>query len=285
VTTDRPPVDGTSRRRQVIAAAIRVFADKGVERASVLEIAALADVPRATIYDDFGSKEGLIAVAMEHIAREISLVDETARAREPTRESLVEQIAAVFRWVEVHPSEAWLFYLWSRGAGPQVELVRRDLVERHTNHRRASGRGLGRHLANRVAVQTSVATVTAWLSEDYFPPGTALEDLVLPQARVQSCLDGRPEPPAPMPLDERARALSVDERVSLVLRILRGESASTLALRAGMDADILRRWVHHFVEGGRASLVAEQPTTERRARASGQKKTPAPARRLTNSRI
>lgn len=103
-----------------------------------------------------------------------------------------------------------------------------------------------------------MATVTAWLADDYFPPGTSLEDLILPQARVQSCLDDRPPPQPPMPLDLRTRSLDVDDRVSLVLRIIRGENAATLAMNAGMDAGILRRWVHHFIDGGRDALEAEQ---------------------------
>ncbi len=113
--------DVTDRRGRVIDAAIRVFADKGVDGASVLEIASKAGVPRATVYDDFGSKEALIAAAVDRIAGEITAVDEVAREREPLAGSIVERVAAVFRWVEGHPSEAWLFYLWSRGAGPQVD--------------------------------------------------------------------------------------------------------------------------------------------------------------------
>ncbi len=246
---------GPGRRRRIVEAAIEVFAVKGAGPASVLEIAAAAGVPRATVYEHFGSKEGLLAAAVAAIADQIGSVDDQARALEPYPGSIVERVAAVFRWIEGHPSEARLLYVWSRRAGPDADRALYEMVERRT---RSSDRSaVGRALTERVAVQSGVATVTAWLAGDYFPPGTTITDLIEAQARVQSALDGRDDPPPPLPPEQRARALPPDERVSLVLRVLGGESPSAVALQAGIDAETLSRWVHDFIEGGRQALSGQ----------------------------
>src|SRR5262245_18162667 len=56
-------------RKRILLTAIRIFGDKGIERATVDEIAAAADVGKGTIYNYFQTKEEIgvaFLVEVEH---------------------------------------------------------------------------------------------------------------------------------------------------------------------------------------------------------------------------
>jgi AcrR family transcriptional regulator len=70
-----------SRRSEILAAATRVFTDKGLARAKVTDIAAAARLSNGLIYHYFPSKEAVFeAIAIEMMARAEAEVD-TPRAR------------------------------------------------------------------------------------------------------------------------------------------------------------------------------------------------------------
>jgi len=58
-------MSSAARREQIIATAVRVFAERGIEGTSVEELAANAGVSKPLIYEHFGSKEGLYAVVVD----------------------------------------------------------------------------------------------------------------------------------------------------------------------------------------------------------------------------
>ena len=60
-------------RARVVAAARAMFADGGFHRASLEEIARRADVARATVYHQFGSKVGLLGAVVEDFERRARL--------------------------------------------------------------------------------------------------------------------------------------------------------------------------------------------------------------------
>lgn len=60
-------------RARVVAAAREMFADGGFHRASLDEIARRADVARATVYHQFGSKLGLLGAVVEDFERRAGL--------------------------------------------------------------------------------------------------------------------------------------------------------------------------------------------------------------------
>jgi AcrR family transcriptional regulator len=66
-TTKEPDV----RRQELMDAAIRVFAQKGVNRTTVADITAAAGVAKGTFYLYFDSKEHLLAVLKEQMVGEI----------------------------------------------------------------------------------------------------------------------------------------------------------------------------------------------------------------------
>ncbi|MFM8253777.1 MAG: TetR/AcrR family transcriptional regulator [Actinomycetota bacterium] len=82
---NRTRMSSAARREQIIATAVEVFAESGVEGASVEELAANAGVSKPLIYEHFGSKEGLYAVVVDREMRAllelISSTLETGRPR------------------------------------------------------------------------------------------------------------------------------------------------------------------------------------------------------------
>lgn len=62
---------GEARRRAILDAASTVFLQKGYEKASLSEILALSGGSRATIYQAFGSKDGLLEAMMVECCQSI----------------------------------------------------------------------------------------------------------------------------------------------------------------------------------------------------------------------
>jgi AcrR family transcriptional regulator len=60
-------------REKVVVAARELFADAGVHRGSLDEIARRADVARATVYHQFGSKLGVLAAVVDDYERRAGL--------------------------------------------------------------------------------------------------------------------------------------------------------------------------------------------------------------------
>ena len=63
----KPNQDENAVRDRLLAAALRLFAQKGFESASVREIVKAAEVTRPTLYYYFGSKEGLYLELVERL--------------------------------------------------------------------------------------------------------------------------------------------------------------------------------------------------------------------------
>ncbi|MFX8653243.1 TetR family transcriptional regulator, partial [Acinetobacter baumannii] len=67
-------------RRQLIDAAIRVFAEKGVANSSIQEIAVAAGVANGTFYNHFPTKEAVMEAVAVQTARILSeRIDESYR--------------------------------------------------------------------------------------------------------------------------------------------------------------------------------------------------------------
>jgi AcrR family transcriptional regulator len=132
---------GASRRRRLPAqkrrlviydAALRTFAAKGYDGASMDEIAAAAGVSKAVVYDHVASKRALYDALLEAIRRDLVTVVETALAPEGLAgESRVRAAAdAFYRYVAENVDACRLLFIELQGAN--VTAIGRELEERMT---------------------------------------------------------------------------------------------------------------------------------------------------------
>ena len=130
---DDPLVD------QVAAAALEQFAEYGIRRSTINDIARRAGVSHMTIFRRFESKQGLVDVV---IAREIRLamdaLDRSLEAAQSLEDRLVSGLAFILPYVRGHPlfdrllrSEPdVLLPLLTVDGGPVLELYRTLIAER-----------------------------------------------------------------------------------------------------------------------------------------------------------
>jgi AcrR family transcriptional regulator len=116
----------------ILYAAVRTFASRGYDGASMEEIAAAAGVSKAVVYDHVASKRELYTVLLDSICSDLVAVIEDALApAEPAGEARVHAATdAFFRFVERYPEASRLLMLELQGA--TVSTIGRDLEERLT---------------------------------------------------------------------------------------------------------------------------------------------------------
>lgn len=82
---------GEARRERLLDAARDIFLEQGYASASVNEIVARAGGSLATLYKQFGNKEGLFMAAMErHIATAWAVIEEGKRSQQAPEQVLFE---------------------------------------------------------------------------------------------------------------------------------------------------------------------------------------------------
>ncbi|ODS70111.1 MAG: hypothetical protein ABS43_24005 [Bordetella sp. SCN 67-23] len=91
--------DDTSTRSRIVLAALRIFATRGFEAASLREITSAAQVNIAAIHYHFGSKDALVQEVLRVVSEPINRMRREALARvpaqrEPTLEEVVEALIA-----------------------------------------------------------------------------------------------------------------------------------------------------------------------------------------------
>jgi AcrR family transcriptional regulator len=128
-----PPAHRPSRRGDIIDAAIRLFARKGLTDASINDVAEEANVVATAVYYHFSGKEELYSAAVHKVFSSISEVVERVRADDDPGDTstLDAVIDAVWFWIDTHPDEATLFYLQLPGATRQIATLRQEFEELH----------------------------------------------------------------------------------------------------------------------------------------------------------
>ena len=133
--TAAPParLDGDARRREILAAAQKLFSARGFSSVSTTELATEAGVARGLINHYFGTKRELyVEVVREMVRFRSQPVPEYVDGATP-RERLGESID---RWLEMvaRNREAWLAAVGAEGLGrdPEIEAVLDEAREEAT---------------------------------------------------------------------------------------------------------------------------------------------------------
>lgn len=91
------------RTRLIVEAAEEVFAARGLQEATVEEIATRAEVAIATLYKLFGSKDAIFGALVEHRQQEFMLaVEPIVRSGDEPAVQLTRFIEFIFRYFESH---------------------------------------------------------------------------------------------------------------------------------------------------------------------------------------
>lgn len=122
--TEASHPDGDERRRRILAAARRLFSERGYSDVSTTEIAAEADVARGLINHYFGTKRELyVEVVREMVRFRSQPVPEYVDGATP--EARLDE--SIERWLEMveRNREAWLAAIGAEGLGhdPEIEAV------------------------------------------------------------------------------------------------------------------------------------------------------------------
>lgn len=132
-TPSSPRLDADTRRLEILAAARKLFSERGYSSVSTTELAAEAGVARGLINHYFGTKRELyVEVVREMVRFRSQPVPEYVDGATP-RDRLDESIT---RWLEMvsRNREAWLAAIGAEGLGrdPEIEAVLDEAREEAT---------------------------------------------------------------------------------------------------------------------------------------------------------
>lgn len=117
------------RRRDLIAATVRVLAERGATGASVRTIAAAANVSPGLVTHHFGGVDRLVAASYDHVAAQVAAaLEEAVGAAGPSPNArLAAYVAANFDAPIADPAllATWLA-LWSLARGDPAMLARHE---------------------------------------------------------------------------------------------------------------------------------------------------------------
>ena len=108
---DRVRMSGQERREQLLDVGRKLFAEKGFEAVSVEEIASKAGVSKPVVYEHFGGKEGLYAVAVDRemtyllmsISEALGADDDPGHSSMNARTLLERAGMALFDYIDRYP--------------------------------------------------------------------------------------------------------------------------------------------------------------------------------------
>ena len=119
-------VDKNAKKQEILRAAIRLFAARGVRNVKMSDVAKAAGVGKGTIYEYFTGKDEIYRAAIkEYLDRaESAAAKEMFRARSP-REKLNALLGAWLRSTEAESDELMMLFIdvWSeaiRGGSPDI---------------------------------------------------------------------------------------------------------------------------------------------------------------------
>jgi TetR/AcrR family fatty acid metabolism transcriptional regulator len=118
-------VDKDKKRREILQAAMQVFARDGYHRAKIESVAEEAGIGKGTVYEYFKSKADLFIALHDHMLTELKsfYMKELAEIREPTLmlERFIEVAFETFRGWE--PFFLVFFDFWAEGGRGQAAII------------------------------------------------------------------------------------------------------------------------------------------------------------------
>jgi AcrR family transcriptional regulator len=112
--------DGTERRRAILDAASRLFADRPYDALPIDDIAAEAGVAKGLIYYYFGSKRGLFLAVIGTAARSLNALAEEFGGHSPA-DRLIRTLDGFLWWADTHRSAFQT--ITSGGVGVDAEVL------------------------------------------------------------------------------------------------------------------------------------------------------------------
>ena len=131
-------VDKEEKKRQILEAAIRVFAKFGLPNTRMLHIAQAAGIGKGTIYEYFRSKEDLFIAAFNAFVKESNtrIEKRVRQIHDPE-----EKLRAYFRgWIEIADSDVMeladiMLDMWAEGIRSTEEKDKFNLKGMYENYR------------------------------------------------------------------------------------------------------------------------------------------------------
>lgn len=182
------------QRERILAAARPLFAQRGFDNVTVADIAAAAGTSRATVFNQFGSKAGLVEATLHGVMSFYeSMVDRALESDAPTADLVVALFRQMGAGIKLDPAYyrgifrevARLQVGMREGDADQVALARaRDLLEKLFERGITCGDVDKRHTPALLALSVSAlsnVTITDWL---YGDSDVDLEDRMVEAAQV-----------------------------------------------------------------------------------------------------
>lgn len=130
-----PPADRRRRRRErtaedILAAAVALFAEQGWSATTMEQIAARADVAKATLYSHFPVKEAILVAQMQQeLCMQWPAFEQRIRAATDTRAQLQALFGLAVPWLEAH-RDVMAPYVAYRLSRPRGDSGRRSGMEK-----------------------------------------------------------------------------------------------------------------------------------------------------------
>ncbi len=115
--------DRDEKKAAIARAAIKVFAEKGIARAKMIEVARAAGIGKGTIYEYFRSKDELFEFAVNQFfeALNLQLERELAKTDDPTRQLEILVRTTFDSLKSSGPEMHIMFEIWAEGVRAGVE--------------------------------------------------------------------------------------------------------------------------------------------------------------------
>lgn len=193
-------VDKAARRKEILTAAVRVFAHKGFAATRIDDIAAEAGIAKGSVYLYYDSRDALLEAAFEgYRAMSAAIFERAVNGRGPALERLAELVREVLDVLAARREPARIMVdLWAasrEAAGSPVDMAavygdaRAAIAEllRQAGKEGVLREGLSEHHAAVI-----VGTIEGCLLQCLVDPGLPAAELAEPI--IQVCLEGLRRP-------------------------------------------------------------------------------------------